>query len=166
MDLVFENNVCIIVLPIWNWNPNFAIIYDASEKEVRIADLLFNTKIDNDKQQIDIEKSEIQSIRVKVRNTTNLMPTVFAEIRDSDFNLVKEDYVSVAYRLIDFYKTRQFVPKEIWIDFPLQNEDCELLTDFLKNEMGKSTSVIIPKIGDKKRIVSQASTNAKENVSP
>ena len=66
--------------------------------------------------------------------------------------------------LIDFYKTRQFVPKEIWIDFSLQNEDCELFTDFLKNEMGKPTSVIIPKIGDKKRIVSQASTNAKENV--
>lgn len=66
--------------------------------------------------------------------------------------------------LIDFYKTRQFVPKEIWIDFSLQNEDCELFTDFLKNEMGKPTLVIIPKIGDKKRIVSQASTNAKENV--
>ncbi len=42
------------------------------------------------RQKIDIKKSEIHAIAVTIKNTTNLMPTVFAEIRDSDFNLVKE----------------------------------------------------------------------------
>ena len=42
------------------------------------------------RQKIMIEKSEIQAIRVTIQNNTNLMPTVFAEIRDADFNLIKE----------------------------------------------------------------------------
>lgn len=68
------------------------------------------------RQQIDIEKSEIQSIRVKIRNTTNLMPTVFAEIRDSDFNLVKETNVKLpaqtedAGEEVDFIFNLQHLP--------------------------------------------------------
>ena len=42
------------------------------------------------KQSIHIEKSEIQSIRVQMINTSTYEPSVFAEIRDIDFNLIKE----------------------------------------------------------------------------
>ena len=42
------------------------------------------------KQRINIEKSEIQSITVQMRNDTVLSPTIFAEIRDNDMNLKKE----------------------------------------------------------------------------
>lgn len=42
------------------------------------------------KQKINIEKSEIQSITVQMRNDTVLSPTIFAEIRDNDMNLKKE----------------------------------------------------------------------------
>ena len=37
--------------------PNFAILYDSDEERIRIADLLFNTKIVNREQVIDIEDS-------------------------------------------------------------------------------------------------------------
>lgn len=65
---------------------------------------------------------------------------------------------------IDFYKTRQFIPKEIWIDFPLEKDDIELLNNFFRNEACKNTSIYIPKIGDKKRLAEQATANAKESV--
>ena len=35
-------------------NPNFAIIYDVNGDKLRVGDLLFNTRIDNEQQQMDI----------------------------------------------------------------------------------------------------------------
>lgn len=68
------------------------------------------------RQEIEIHKSEIQAMRVTIRNTTNLMPTVFAEIRDSDFNLIKETNVKLpaqtedAGEEIDFIFNLQHLP--------------------------------------------------------
>ncbi len=66
--------------------------------------------------------------------------------------------------LIDFYKTRQFIPREIWIDFPINKDDVELLNCFFKEQMKRTVNVLIPKIGDKKHLVTQASSNAKESI--
>ncbi len=71
---------------------------------------------------------------------------------------------SLVTLLIDYYKTRQFVPKEIWVDYPMDEDDSRLLTHFFKEEMGRATTVLVPKIGDKKRLSAQASANAKETV--
>lgn len=35
---------------------NFAIIYDVNGDKLKIGDLLFNTKVDNKEQQMDIER--------------------------------------------------------------------------------------------------------------
>ena len=45
-------------------NPNFAIIYDVNDNELRIGDLLFNTKVDNNEQQMDIESNVVMQIRL------------------------------------------------------------------------------------------------------
>lgn len=45
-------------------NPNFAIIYDVNGNELRIGDLLFNTKVDNNEQQMDIESNVVMQIRL------------------------------------------------------------------------------------------------------
>ena len=42
------------------------------------------------RQKIETEMSEIQSIKVQMENNSHLEPTIFAEIRDSDMNLIKE----------------------------------------------------------------------------
>ena len=66
----------------------------------------YNTTFDEDdswlsfydiylRQKISIEKSEIQSIKVEIQNNTSLEPTVFAEIRDSNFNLLKEANITL-----------------------------------------------------------------------
>ena len=45
-------------------NPNFAIIYDVNGDKVRVGDLLFNTKVDNDQQQMDIENQVVMQMRL------------------------------------------------------------------------------------------------------
>lgn len=47
------------------------------------------------RQKIKIEKSEIQSIRVQMHNKTQMQPTIFAEIRDSNMLLIKETNVKL-----------------------------------------------------------------------
>ena len=45
-------------------HPNFAIIYDKNNDRIKIADLLFNTKVDNEDQQMDIENKVVMQIRL------------------------------------------------------------------------------------------------------
>lgn len=45
-------------------HPNFAIIYDVNGNKLTIGDLLFNTKIDNGEQQMDIESKVVMQIRL------------------------------------------------------------------------------------------------------
>ena len=45
-------------------NPNFAIIYDTTSSQVRIGDLLFNTKIKTPDKEIDI--SDIVKIQIRL----------------------------------------------------------------------------------------------------
>ena len=45
-------------------HPNFAIIYDTDADRVRIGDLLFNTRIDNGEQQMDIEDKVVMQMRL------------------------------------------------------------------------------------------------------
>ena len=47
------------------------------------------------RQKIELDKSEIQSIRVQMHNKTQVEPTIFAEIRDLDMNLKKEANVKL-----------------------------------------------------------------------
>ncbi|MBR3208632.1 MAG: hypothetical protein IKF82_00030 [Bacilli bacterium] len=57
--------------------------YDANENLISFYDVYL-------RQLISIDKSEIQSIKVQMRNSSQIAPTIFAEIRDGNFNLIKE----------------------------------------------------------------------------
>lgn len=45
-------------------NPNFAIIYDVNGDKLRVGDLLFNTRVDNEQQQMDIENQVVMQMRL------------------------------------------------------------------------------------------------------
>ena len=45
-------------------SPNFAIIYDVNGDKLKIGDLLFNTKVDNKEQQMDIESKVVIQLRL------------------------------------------------------------------------------------------------------
>ncbi len=57
-----------------------------------------------------------------------------------------------------YYTLRGFVPKEIWCGYDLGEE-----TALLESSLGK-TKLIFPKKGDKRALVAQAETNAKEQL--
>ena len=45
-------------------HPNFAIIYDINDDRLRVGDLLFNTKVENEQQQMDIENKVVMQMRL------------------------------------------------------------------------------------------------------
>ena len=68
------------------------------------------------------------------------------------------DPSSVASLLGRYYTVREFVPGEIWCGYEL-GEEAVLLENALKK-----TKLLFPKKGDKKALVAQAETNAKEQL--
>lgn len=52
-------------------NPNFAIIYDINGNKLKIGDLLFNTRVDNKEQQMDIENNVVMQIRLALNQISN-----------------------------------------------------------------------------------------------
>ena len=48
-------------------NSNFAILYEKDEDKIKIADLLFNTKIENHEQVIDIEDEVALQINLALK---------------------------------------------------------------------------------------------------
>lgn len=60
-------------------HPNFAIIYDTYGDKITIGDLLFNTKIDNFDQQMDIEDKVIMQIRLALNQIASGKEVVLLE---------------------------------------------------------------------------------------
>lgn len=60
-------------------NPNFGIIYEIQGKQVKIADLLFNTVVDNGEQKIDISKQVEAQIRLALNQLSKDEVTLNAE---------------------------------------------------------------------------------------
>jgi len=57
-----------------------------------------------------------------------------------------------------WYLETDFIPKEIFL--PCQAEQLEYITDWLGKKRGKSITISIPKVGDKRGIVELANSNA------
>ncbi|MFP4544346.1 MAG: excinuclease ABC subunit UvrC [Candidatus Kapaibacterium sp.] len=58
-----------------------------------------------------------------------------------------------------WYMESDFIPGNIHL--PNEPEDTEYLLDFLSKKRGRSINLLIPKIGDKRKFVEMANTNAK-----
>jgi excinuclease ABC subunit C len=57
-----------------------------------------------------------------------------------------------------WYLETEFIPREVFL--PLELEDDGFIQDWLRKMRGKAVDIFIPKLGDKKQLVSLASTNA------
>ena len=60
--------------------------------------------------------------------------------------------------LEQWYLESEFIPKEILL--PFEPEQTEFISDWLKKQRGKSLEINVPKLGDKKKIVNLACSNA------
>lgn len=71
-------------------------------------------------------------------------------------NLRDEDIIR---RTIEkWYQESEFVPREIYL--PIEVDEIELLTDWLGKIREKAIDLFIPKLGDKRKLVEMANTNA------
>ena len=77
-------------------NPNFAIIYDVNGDKLKIGDLLFNTRVDNENQQMNIEKQVVMQIRLALNQIAN-----GKEIDISDLNEKQQEMYAKVTGLTD-----------------------------------------------------------------
>ena len=65
--------------------------------------------------------------------------------------------------IVDYYDTSGNIPKEIMLDFPLTEDDTELLSAYLSLETKYKVTVKIPERGDGRALCDMALENAKES---
>jgi len=74
-------------------------------------------------------------------------------------NVLESDYEELISRTLQtWYIENEFIPTEIFI--PNDFENIEQITNWLNNKKGKTLSIIIPKIGEKRKLIELASKNA------
>lgn len=76
-------------------------------------------------------------------------------ISDAD-EKAKEEMLRIAIE--KYYLESEHIPEEIYLPFPIIDEEYSL--DWLSEKKGESVHISIPKIGDKRKIISMAETNA------
>jgi excinuclease ABC subunit C len=88
-----------------------------------------------------------------------------ALVNKNEFILSVNDLTSPddAISLIaDYYDTSGSIPREVMLDFPLSEEDTELLSEYLSLNTKYKVSVRIPERGDGRALCDMALENAKE----
>ena len=64
--------------------------------------------------------------------------------------------------IADYYDTAGSIPREVMLDFPISDEDAELLSAYLSLNTKFKVAVKIPERGDGRALCDMALTNAKE----
>ncbi len=70
-----------------------------------------------------------------------------------------EDAISI---IVDYYDTAGNIPREVMLDFPLERDDVELLSEYLTLSAPYKVTVRIPERGEGRRLCDMALENAKE----
>ncbi len=89
-------------------------------------------------------------------------------VTDSETEIFPQEQLAessdiVSY-LCDFYLKREFIPKEISLDFPLSDEETEDLREFLETECKARCHIRFPERGNAKLLCKMVRENAKELV--
>jgi len=74
--------------------------------------------------------------------------------------IVDED--AVATFLYDLYRVREYIPKEILLDFPLGEENLTMLSAMLREKAGYKVTVRFPEKGNLKQLCAMVRENARE----
>ena len=71
-----------------------------------------------------------------------------------------EDAISL---IADYYDTAGNIPREVMLDFPLERDDMELLSEYLSLAAPYKVTVRVPERGEGRRLCDMALENAKES---
>ena len=138
------------------------------EKAIEYRELLDSVKKVAQKQKITSQSMEDRDIIAMAKDERDAVVQVFF-VRDGKLigrehfhmNLTgSESKAEILNSFVkQFYAGTPFVPHEIWVQEEL--EDAEIIASFLTARRGQKVRFVVPKIGEKERLVELAEKNAK-----
>ena len=138
------------------------------EKAIEYRDLLDSVKKVAQKQKITSQSMEDRDIIAMAKDERDAVVQVFF-VRDGKLigrehfhmNLTgSESKAEILNSFVkQFYAGTPFVPHEIWVQEEL--EDAEVIASFLTARRGQKVRFVVPKMGEKERLVELAKKNAK-----
>ena len=138
------------------------------EKAIEYRDLLESVRKVAQKQKITSQSMEDRDIIAMAKDERDAVVQVFF-VRDGKLigrehfhmNLTgSESKAEILNSFVkQFYAGTPFVPHEIWVQEELQ--DAEVIASFLTARRGQKVRFVVPKMGEKERLVELAEKNAK-----
>ena len=138
------------------------------EKAIEYRDLLDSVRKVAQKQKITSQSMEDRDIIAMAKDERDAVVQVFF-VRDGKLigrehfhmNLTgSESKAEILNSFVkQFYAGTPFVPHEIWVQEEL--EDAEVIASFLTARRGQKVRFVVPKMGEKERLVELAGKNAK-----
>lgn len=138
------------------------------EKAIEYRDLLESVRKVAQKQKITSQSMEDRDIIAMAKDECDAVVQVFF-VRDGKLigrehfhmNLTgSESKAEILNSFVkQFYAGTPFVPHEIWVQEEL--EDAEVIASFLTARRGQKVRFVVPKMGEKERLVELAEKNAK-----
>ena len=138
------------------------------EKAIEYRDLLDSVRKVAQKQKITSQSMEDRDIIAMAKDERDAVVQVFF-VRDGKLigrehfhmNLTgSESKAEILNSFVkQFYAGTPFVPHEIWVQEKL--EDAEVIASFLTARRGQKVRFVVPKMGEKERLVELAEKNAK-----
>ena len=138
------------------------------EKAIEYRDLLDSVRKVAQKQKITSQSMEDRDIIAMAKDERDAVVQVFF-VRDGKLigrehfhmNLTgSESKAEILNSFVkQFYAGTPFVPHEIWVQEEL--EDAEVIASFLTASRGQKVRFVVPKMGEKERLVELAEKNAK-----
>lgn len=138
------------------------------EKAIEYRDLLESVRMVAQKQKITSQSMEDRDIIAMAKDERDAVVQVFF-VRDGKLigrehfhmNLTgSESKAEILNSFVkQFYAGTPFVPHEIWVQEEL--EDAEVIASFLTARRGQKVRFVVPKMGEKERLVELAEKNAK-----
>lgn len=138
------------------------------EKAIEYRDLLDSVRKVAQKQKITSQSMEDRDIIAMAKDERDAVVQVFF-VRDGKLigrehfhmNLTgSESKAEILNSFVkQFYAGTPFVPHEIWVQEEL--EDAEVIASFLTARWGQKVRFVVPKMGEKERLVELAEKNAK-----
>ena len=138
------------------------------EKAIEYRDLLESVRKVAQKQKITSQSMEDRDIIAMAKDERDAVVQVFF-VRDGKLigrehfhmNLTgSESKAEILNSFVkQFYAGTPFVPHEIWVQEEL--EDAEVIASFLMARRGQKVRFVVPKMGEKERLVELAEKNAK-----
>ena len=147
-------------------------MYDASEKmefekAIEYRELLNSVKQIAQKQKITSSGREDRDIVAMARDMEDVVVKVFF-IREG--KMIGRDHFHIQAGMAEsrgeildgfvkqYYAGTPFIPREVWLQYPIEEE--EIICQWLSQKKGQKVKIVVPKKGEKERLVELAARNA------